>query len=93
VLHLSTGTAPGPRTGKLFIDWGTSFTGSLQATAPNLSLNGTTYHQDVTITKTGPGADNSSGANVFKKKLTLTNNADAASPINLATQYDDVIGQ
>lgn len=75
----------------LAIGGGTSFTGPLTATAPRLQVGGSTFKGEASFTKTGEGADNWAGGNVFKRKLTLTNQAGAASPVNMGLQADDVI--
>jgi|GEM_PF-6221117 len=72
---------------------GGSFAADLTIKAPRIQLNGTTFNGDVSITKTGSGVDNSTGGNVFRKKITINNQAPAGSAINMATAADDVIQQ
>lgn len=51
--------------------------GNLNASVPNIYLNGCTFQGTVDITKTG-GSDNpSSGGNIFNRPCTLTNNSSA----------------
>lgn len=92
-LNLSSGGTPEVNISQIIIGTGTSFTGPVQITAPRIQLNGGVFNQDVTLTKTGNGADNSTGGNTFKKKLTVINNANASSPLNLATQANDLVQQ
>ncbi len=89
-LNLSSGS-PESYSSQVVIGRGTSFAGKLDIKAPNLLLNGGTFYQECSFTKTGAGVNNSLGGNQFKKKISFVNQANAASPLNLATQADDVI--
>jgi hypothetical protein len=92
-LDLSQGAASPYRVGRLLLNPGTVFAGKLTATAPRLLLNGARFQSDVVLTKTGAGIDNCVGGNRFQKTVSITNQAGAASPINMATSYEDLIQQ
>lgn len=92
-VNLSVGTTLRTYTSQLIIASGTTFTGPIQATSPNILLNGATFNQEATFTKTGTGANNSVGGNIFKRKVMIINQATGNSPMNLATQTNDVIKQ
>jgi hypothetical protein len=94
-------TSAGPADTYLVIGGGTSFAGNFTVSSPRLLLNGGTFAGTATFTKTGPCLsadktlcpDNSEGGNTFRRKATFTNQAGADSPLNLATQKDDVVQQ
>ncbi len=89
-LNLSS-SSPEGYSSQVVIGKGTSFAGKLDIKAPNLLLNGGAFYQECSFIKTGAGVNNSLGGNQFKKKVTFTNQAAATSPMNLATQADDLI--
>lgn len=90
---LNRGLLASEQFGKVYLYNGSTFSGPLQVTAANIFLNGAVFNQNATFTKTGAGVDNSVGNNIFRKKLTITNQAGATSPMNLATQSPDLIQQ
>lgn len=92
-INLLSGTTPESHASTLILGTGTTFAGPVKARAPGLLLNGAVFNGDATFFKTGSSVDNSVGGNTFRKKLTITNQAGAASPMNLATQFDDLVTQ
>ncbi len=88
---------PGPATSNdLYVGlylYGTTFEGKANITSPHLYLGGNQFKDEVKLTKTGSGTDASQGGNIFRKKVTITNNAPAGSNIQMATTSDDIIQQ
>lgn len=70
---------------------GTVFQGPVNLSSPRLYLDGATFHQEASFTKTGSGIDNSYGNNTFKGKIFINNQATGSSPLNLATSIPDQI--
>ncbi len=80
-------------TGTVVLNNRTTFAGDADITTPRIQLSGSVFNGEVKIRKTGPGTDASAGGNIFRKKVTITNNAPAGSHMQMATSADDIIQQ
>jgi hypothetical protein len=76
-------------TAGLRIGPGSVFAGPVDFTTPHLYLDGATYSNTATFTKTGSGTDNCVGGNTFKKTLRLANLS--IGVVNMVTVKDDLI--
>ena len=64
-------------TASIYFETGTTFNGNLNAAAPQILLNGTTFNGAVTIQKTGTSNNAGLGGNTFNGATTLKNSGSA----------------
>ena len=64
-------------TASIYFETGTTFNGNLNAAAPQILLNGTTFNGAVTIQKTGTSNNAGVGGNTFNGATTLKNSGSA----------------
>jgi|GEM_PF-3005866 len=87
------GTTPQSVTGtinaRIALGTGTTFRAPVRFTAPNLWLDGATYHNTATFIKTQGFVSNCRGGNTFRGKVTILNQGTATSVVNMATQVND----
>lgn len=67
-----------------------TFNGPVTATAPRVYLNGNIFRRAVSLTKTGPGDDESLGGNTFTQQSTVRNTS-ASGNVKMAVQSPDVV--
>jgi hypothetical protein len=81
---------PSSGSGALTLGARSLFEGELSVTAPHLYLNGATFNQRTSFTKTVSGNNTSTGGNTYKGKVLIQNTAPSGT-LNLSSQYQDMI--